>query len=122
MSQISKIINRKRSAASVLLPEVKNPPLYQDPEAKRAHGAAWVELESALYEWYLMMQRKKVAIEGTDIKTQAAVFWIKLDLYKDKPVPQFSDGWVDNWKTRYKIKRIHLFGDHREVEITLEVK
>ena len=37
-------------------------------------------------------------------------------------MPKFSDGWLDNWKGRFGIKKVELHGEDGSVDITDNVE
>jgi len=70
-------------------------------------------LDSALYEWFLLNQ-EKVPISGDMIKEKAQIFLKQL--YPDKTM-SFSNGWLESFKNRYKIKSYTKHGESGSVDL-----
>ena len=73
-------------------------------DGKRTSARDWPELEAALFEWQQRMQGKKAIISGDILKAQALKFWNVLPQFADVPEPKWSNGWLDRFKGRFKIK------------------
>ena len=50
-------------------------------------------------------------ISGAVLKEKAAFFWQHLPQYSGLLMPQFSNGWLDGFKSRRGIKEIVLHGE-----------
>jgi hypothetical protein len=74
--------------------------------AHRARTAEYIELEKALAEWQLWYNRHPDSglITGDLLVFKANEFWEKLPFYTGKKVPKFSNGWLEGFKKRYRIK------------------
>jgi hypothetical protein len=50
------------------------------------------------------MEQKKAIITGEILKTKARQLWEALPQYNDVGMPKWSNGWLEGFKTRYKIR------------------
>ena len=75
----------------------------------------WPELEQALYEW-MQQAEGQIAITGDVLKQKAQQFWTQLDVYKDKDVPTFSNGWLQNFQTWKAIRYCMQHGEEGSVQ------
>ncbi len=71
--------------------------------AKKHRSCKWPELKQALFTWQQAMQRRGACMSGLHLKGKALDFWSSLVIYKDLPVPLFSNGWLERFKHRRKI-------------------
>jgi hypothetical protein len=71
----------------------------------------WPELEGALFEWQQCMEQKKAIITGEILKTKANQLWEALPQYDDVDMPKWSNGWLEGFKKRYKIKEYVQHGE-----------
>lgn len=44
-------------------------------------------------------------------------FWLRLPQYQDLPMPKFSSGWLDSFKTRHDISRKKKHGEAGKVDL-----
>ncbi|KAJ5981088.1 hypothetical protein N7481_008386 [Penicillium waksmanii] len=71
---------------------------------KKTPTAAWPLLDEALFEWQKRHTEKGFPMTGPLLRLKAAEYWRKIPIYKDQPMPTFSDGWLSRFKRRYAIK------------------
>ena len=71
----------------------------------------WPDLEMALFEWQQRMEQQKAIITGDILKEKARQLWDALPQYDDVKMPKWSNGWLDNFKKRYKIKEYVQHGE-----------
>ena len=57
------------------------------------------------------MQNKKAVITGEILKGQAIKLWDNLSQYQGLELPKFSNGWLEGFKTRFKIKEYIQHGE-----------
>jgi hypothetical protein len=86
-------------------------------ELKRTSAGDWLDLEGALFEWQQRMQKNKAVITGEILKNQAGKLWDSLPQYEGKEKPKFSNGWLDGFKKRFKIKEYVQHGEAASAEI-----
>jgi hypothetical protein len=99
-SSISKILSSTYDHLDALHPKKDKKEL----DGKRTSAGDWPELEAALFEWQQRMQGKKAILSGDILKAQASKFWNSLPQFADIPEPKWSNGWLDRFKGRFKIK------------------
>jgi hypothetical protein len=63
------------------------------------------------------MQKKQAVITGEILKNQASKLWDCLPQYEGKNKPQFSNGWLDRFKGRFKIKEYVQHGEAASAEV-----
>ena len=76
--------------------------------AKRRRSESWPELERALYEWIRRVQGQE-SLSQYFILQKARVFWQKL--YPGQAMPQFSNGWMRGFQSRWDINKGNLQGE-----------
>ena len=69
------------------------------------------DLEGALFEQQQRIEQRKAIMTGDILKTKARELWDALLQYDNIEIARFSNSWLDNFKTRYKIKE---YIQHRE--------
>jgi len=69
-----------------------------------------------------MLERRDVAVSGHMIQLKADEFWEKLPIYHGQTVLKFSEGWLDNWKGRFGIKKVKLHDEGGSFDITGNVE
>ena len=47
---------------------------------------------------------RQIIITGDIIKEKAQFFWMNLSVYKEKEMPTFSNGWLQNFQSQQLIK------------------
>jgi DDE superfamily endonuclease/Tc5 transposase DNA-binding domain/Fission yeast centromere protein N-terminal domain len=81
-----------------------------NPHAKRHRQRAYDALELALFEWIKKFE-KKITISGEVLKHKAQQFFAKIEQYKSKDAPKFSNGWLQNFQNKYGIKNRSQHGE-----------
>jgi hypothetical protein len=79
--------------------------------SKRTSAGDWPDLEAALFEWQQRMQKNKSIITGDILKDKASKLWKSLPQYADIEEPKWSNGWIENFKKRFKIKEYVMHGE-----------
>lgn len=100
-SQISRILSLKYEYLDTL-------DLQKDKhmlQAQRSSIGDWPALEGALFEWQQRMQNKSAIITGEILKEKALELWKSLPQYQDLEQPKFSNGWLDGFKKRFRIRQ-----------------
>lgn len=68
------------------------------------------ELDKALFEWYSKIEEGRW-VRPNEIVDQAKMLWPTM--YPNKNQPQFSTGWLNGFRNRYKAKNIYCGIDSR---------
>jgi hypothetical protein len=89
----------------------------QDVASFKQKSAQWPELERALFEFQLKMERASLPITGDLLKQTAQKLWPLLPEYQGKPCPKFSNGFLDGFKMRHHIKRRKRHGEANSAPI-----
>lgn len=84
-------------------------PLRED--SARHRQSHWPDLEHILYTWQQIVEGKKGLVTGDLLIVKARQIWSTLPQYKDLPQPRFSQGWLSNFKARYKIHAVTQHGE-----------
>lgn len=71
----------------------------------------WPALEEALFEWIKRYETGHNTLNGEIIRVKATQFWERLPEYQGKPIPKFSNGWLDNFKHRHNIRQRNQHGE-----------
>jgi hypothetical protein len=90
--------------------------------AKRHYNGEYLSLEQALYEWQQHMQKKNAIIRGDILKLQASEIWRRLPQYRDgiEEEPKWSNGWLQGFKRRFKIKEYVRHGEAGDAAVNTE--
>jgi hypothetical protein len=83
----------------------------------RHYKGDWPELEAALFEWQQRMQKKKAIITGDIIKGQASYIWNHLPQFEHLPEPTWSNGWLEGFKKRFRIKEYVQHGEASSADV-----
>ena len=83
---------------------------------KRDRASKWPDLESALNEWQIRMNRKGATITGYILKEMVDKFWDSLPQYSTLERPHWSDGWLTAFKQRHHIKQKMRHGESAGVD------
>ena len=110
-SQISKILSLEY--AHLDDDSRKNKELWN----KRRYKGDWPELEAALFEWQQRMQKKRAVVTRDILKAKASELWERLPQFEDIPEPKWSNGWLEGFKKRYKIKEYVQHGEGSSADI-----
>lgn len=70
----------------------------------RRRQCQWPLLEKLLYEWQQRMEKEGKHCRGELLVIQAQALWTTIPEYQNKPVPEFSSGWVTRFKGRHNIR------------------
>jgi hypothetical protein len=77
----------------------------------RSSRGDWPDLDHALFEWQQRMEQKKAIITGEILKTKARELWAALPQFDDIEEPKWSNGWLEGFKKRFKIKEYVQHGE-----------
>ena len=83
---------------------------------KKSRQAAFPILETALKETLLRLNNKGMPLTGDIIISIAKQLWVKIDQFKDQPMPSFSKGWLDGFKSRHQFRRYRQHGEAKSAE------
>ena len=70
-----------------------------------------------MFEWQQRMDKKKAVITGEILKQQAIKLWNALPQYQGIEQPKFSNGWLQGFQKRFKIKEFVNHGEAASAEI-----
>lgn len=77
-------------------------PIHRQPDQKRYRREQWPELENALALW-IQRAQQHIAISSITVLENAEFFWGNLSVYKGRPMPSFSNGWLRGFQQRRAI-------------------
>jgi DDE superfamily endonuclease/Tc5 transposase DNA-binding domain len=77
----------------------------------RDQQSDWPDLEAALFQWQQYTQRRGGITSGDILKAKAAEIWQRLPQYHGKTEPKWSNGWLEKFKRRHKIKEYVHHGE-----------
>ena len=85
--------------------------------SKRARMCRFQDIDSAMFEWFRMARSKNIPVSGPMLQAKAVAVAEQMQLENFKA----SNGWLEKFKTRYKIKGMTVSGESGEVrEETVE--
>jgi hypothetical protein len=90
--------------------------------SRRTRDPEYKELEDVLAEWQLRYDRHpdSGSTTGDLLRIKAIEFWEKLPVYAGRPVPKFSNGWLDKFKKRHGIKERGRHGEDASAQVDEE--
>lgn len=77
--------------------------------------ANWPILEDILYHWQQWIENRNGLITGDILLEKARQIWSQIPDYQDIPTPEFSVGWLNNFKQRYNIRMRKQHGEASSV-------
>ena len=80
-------------------------------KAVQSSTSDWPDLEGALFEWQQRIQDTDAIITGDMLKAQAAKLWRCLPQYAETEEPKWSNGWLEGFQKRFKIKMYIRHGE-----------
>ena len=88
----------------------------------RARTGQWPDLEKVLYLWQQQIEERGGITSGELLRQKALQIWQQLPQYSDRPPPEFSIGWVGNFKKRHNIKEFVQHGEAGSAPEATEVE
>jgi hypothetical protein len=85
--------------------------------SKRRYDGRYPDHDIVLFEWQQRMQGKGAVITGDILKTKAHEIWERLRQYQDEVEPKWSNGWLDSFKKRYRIRQFVQHGEAATADI-----
>lgn len=82
--------------------------------------ANWPELEEALMKWQMRVEERGGFTSGPILKEKALQLWQRLPQYSNLPPPSFSNGWLDGFKKRHKLRNRIQHGEAGSVATQAE--
>jgi hypothetical protein len=70
----------------------------------RQRQAQWPILESILFDWQQLLESRGSDVPGDILIEKARSIWPQIPDYVNLPLPEFSSGWLTNFKRRHNIK------------------
>jgi hypothetical protein len=86
-------------------------------QSSRESAGDWPDLEAALFKWQQRMQETDAVVTGEILKIQASKLWAKLPQYEHLEEPKWSNGWLQGFEERFKIKEYVRHGEAGSVAI-----
>lgn len=77
-------------------------------DRKTLKGGEFPKIEEALYTWFQQQRGRNAPISGDILKSKARFFYNKIN---NKDDFRASDGWLDNFKSRYGIRFLEMSGE-----------
>ena len=69
------------------------------------------QLEGALFDWVVTMEYEKLTVTGDLIRSAATQLWARMPEFNDVKEPKRSEGWLQNFKHRYNIRKRMKYGE-----------
>jgi hypothetical protein len=88
---------------------------------KKDRKPKWPTLEQALVDWALQFESVHGTVSGDLLRIKATELWQKLDEYQGQEPPNWSEGWLEGFKSRFNFRRRRKAGESGSVEITEEI-
>ena len=77
----------------------------------RQRPANWPILEDILYQWQQGIESRNGLVTGDMLIEKARQIWPQIPDYQNFPAPEFSTGWLHNFKRRYNIRMRKQHGE-----------
>lgn len=84
----------------------------------RQRHANWPILEDILYQWQQGIEERNGLVTGDILIEKARQIWPQIPDYQDFPTPEFSVGWLNNFKRRYNIRMRKQHGEASSVSLS----
>ena len=88
---------------------------------KKDRKPKWHILEQALRDWALQFEAVHGTVSGDLLRIKATELWQRLDEYQGQEPPNWSEGWLEGFKSRNNFRRRRKAGESGSVEITEEI-
>ena len=82
----------------------------------------WPILEAVLFSWHQLVEEQGGEPTGDAILAQAKIIWPQIPEYQQLPPPEFSAGWLTNFKRRHNIKSRKHHGEAASVPAEAEAQ
>jgi len=82
-----------------------------DTARSRLRSAKWPDLENLLFLWQQEVEENGGTTSGELLRIKAQQLWQQIPQYSLLPCPEFSNGWLQRFKSRHNI---HPFTRHRQ--------
>jgi hypothetical protein len=92
-----------------------------NPKAKKDRAARWEVLEAALSDWALRFDQAHGTITGDLLRLKATEFWDSLPEYNGLQCPNWSEGCLAGFKSRFNFHRRRKAGESGSIEITEDI-
>lgn len=76
---------------------------YKTPQTSRIREGYWPDLEQILFTWQQRIDSRGGFTSGELLQAKAKEIWAQLLQYANKPVPEFSTGWLEGFKKRFQV-------------------
>lgn len=86
----------------------------------RLRSGQWPDLENLLFCWQQQIEQEGGSTSGELLRIKAQQIWQQLPQYSSLPCPEFSNGWLQKFKTRYNIRRRARQREERSVPVVAE--
>lgn len=87
---------------------------------QRLREGLWPDLEKILLAWQHRIEARGGFTSGELLQIKAKEIWKQLPQYADKPTPEFSTGWLDGFKKRFKITSRIRHGEASSIPLLAE--
>lgn len=77
----------------------------------------WPLLEQILFSWQQQLEAQGAFMSGDLLVEKARELWALLPEYASTPLPEFSHGWLDRFKSRHNIKQYTSHGELASVPV-----
>lgn len=75
----------------------------QSSQKRRQRTSMFPDLEDALFHEQQQLQDQGTTVTSDMLKETGKRLWSEMDIYRDQPMPAFSNGWLQGFKTRYQM-------------------
>jgi hypothetical protein len=89
-------------------------------EGMQIREGNWPDLEKILFSWQQRIDSRGGFTSGELLQEKAKAIWSQLPQYSNKPVPEFSVGWLEGFKRRFKISDRVRHGEASSITASAE--
>ena len=82
-----------------------------DTQRSRLRTGQWPDLEKLLFLWQQRVEERGGMTSGDLLRQKAQDIWHQLPQYSTLPCPEFSVGWLQNFKKRHHIRNYNQHGE-----------
>jgi DDE superfamily endonuclease/Tc5 transposase DNA-binding domain len=86
----------------------------------RVRDGFWPEVEQVPFTWQQRVEARGGLTSGELLQAKAKEIWVQLPQLADKPVPEFSVGWLEGFKRHFKISSKIRHGEAASITSLIE--
>ena len=82
----------------------------------------WPQIEQILYEWAHSLSQRGILYTNDILASKARQIWHQIPENVDIEAPEFSDGWLQGFRARYKIQNRTIHGEIGSIPAAADIE